>query len=390
MLDAHPQMQPKPSGGLKLAGLIALVVALAIAVGGIALRMKSDQEVKTWTTDQAVPTVSLAKITTGTAQNLVLPGNVQPFSAAAIHARVPGYLKKWYVDIGTNVKAGQLLAEIDTPDLDQQVIQARADLATAQANQNLSATTAKRWAGLLASDAVSRQEADEKAGDLAARSSFANAAKANLDRLLALESFKRITAPFAGVVTTRTTDVGALIGPDTTLFTLADQHRMRIYVRVPQTSSSIVHVGQMADLSAPEFPGQVFSASVAGDARAVDAQSGGLLTELQIDNAKGQLKAGEYVQVTFKLAATNLGVQIPSTALLFRKSGPVVVVMGSGGKVSLKPVKIAHDLGTTIEIASGITAQDKIVDNPAENITSGDQVQVAKPRAQAQAPNAKD
>ena len=389
MLDAHLPLQPKPSGGLKLVGLIALVVAVAVAVGGIALRMKSDHEVKNWTADQSVPTVSLAKITTGVAQNLVLPGNVQPFSAASIHARVPGYLKKWYVDIGTNVKAGQLLAEIDTPDLDQQVIQARADLATAQANQNLSATTAKRWAGLLASDAVSRQEADEKAGDLAARSSFANAAKANLDRLLALESFKRITAPFAGVVTTRTTDVGALIGTDTTLFTLADQHRMRIYVRVPQTSSSVVHVGQMAELSAPEFPGQVFSASVAGDARAVDAQSGGLLTELQIDNAKGQLKAGEYVQVTFKLAATNLGLQVPATALLFRKSGPTVVVMGPDGKVALHPVKIAHDLGATIEIASGITAQDKIVDNPPENITAGDKVQVAK-RAQAQAPNAKD
>jgi RND family efflux transporter MFP subunit len=390
MLDAHPQLQPKPSGGLKRAGLIALVVALAVAVGGIALRMKADHEVKNWTADQAVPTVSLAKITTGAAQNLVLPGNVQPFSAASIHARVPGYLKKWYVDIGTNVKAGQLLAEIDTPDLDQQVIQARADLATAQANQNLSATTAKRWAGLLASDAVSRQEADEKAGDLAARSSFANAAKANLDRLLALESFKRITAPFAGVVTTRTTDVGALIGTDTTLFTLADQHRMRIYVRVPQTSSSIVHVGQMADLSAPEFPGQVFSASVAGDARAVDAQSGGLLTELQIDNPKGQLKAGEYVQVTFKLAATNLGLQVPPTALLFRKSGPTVVVMGPDGKVALHPVKIAHDLGATVEIASGITAQDKIVDNPPENITAGDKVQIAKRNVPAQAPNAKD
>lgn len=385
MLDIPPQHGPKASGGLKLAGVIALIVAAAIVVVGIGLRLKSDHEVKAWTADQAVPTVNLAKITTGAAQALVLPGTVQPFAAASIRARAPGYLKKWYVDIGNTVKAGQLLAEIDTPDLDQQVTQARADLATAQANQSLSATTAKRWAGLLANDAVSRQEADEKAGDLAARTSVANASKANLDRLLALESFKRITAPFAGIITTRTTDIGALIGTDTTLFTLADQHRMRIYVRVPQTLSSAVHIGQTAELTAPEFPGQIFTATVAGDARAVDAQNGGLLTELQIDNAEGQLKAGEYVQVSFKIAATNLGLQVPATALLYRKSGPVVVVVGPGGKVALKPVKIAHDLGATIELASGITAQDKIVDNPQENITAGDKVQIAAPTKAADA-----
>jgi RND family efflux transporter MFP subunit len=372
----------KPSGGLKLAGLIAVIVALIIVVLGLMARLKSDHELKTWTAGQAVPTITLAKVTGGGATTLVLPGSVQPFSLASIHARVPGYLKKWYVDIGANVKDGQLLAEIDTPDLDQQVTQARANLATAQANQTLSASTSKRWADLLASDAVSHQEADEKAGDLAARQSLTNAAKADLDRLLALEGFKRITAPFAGVVTTRSTDVGALIGLDTALFNVADQHRMRIYVRVPQTSSSLVHAGQTAQLTAPEYPGQVFTAVVASDARAVDAQSGGLLTELQIDNASGMLKAGEYVQVSFNLpAVAGQGVTVPSTALLYRDNGPAVALVGPDNKVTIHPVKIAHDLGANIEIASGVTPQDKIADNPPENIATGDTVKIASPKA---------
>jgi RND family efflux transporter MFP subunit len=394
MLDNSSQLRPpqtrqKASGGLKLAGLIAVIIALIVVVIGLMSRLKDDHALKTWTADQATPTLSLAKLAGGEASTLVLPGNVQPFSQASIHARVPGYLKKWYVDIGANVKEGQLLAEIDTPDLDQQVTAARADLATAQANQKLSESTSKRWADLLASDAVSRQEADEKAGDLAARQSLSNAAKANLDRLLALESFKRITAPFAGVVTSRNTDVGALIGTDTALFTVADQHRMRVYVRVPQTSSSLIHNGQMAQLTAPEYPGQTFSAAVASDARAVDAQSGGLLTELQIDNGSGQLKAGEYVQVSFNLPATGTGVLVPSTALLYRNNGPAVAIVGADNKITLKPVKIAHDLGATIEIASGLAPQDKVADNPPENINTGDMVKIASPTAQPKAPDAK-
>jgi RND family efflux transporter MFP subunit len=387
----HPPQykRGKPGGGLKVAGMIAVIVALAIVVLGLMSRLKSEHDLKTWTADQAVPTITLAKVAGGGATTLVLPGSVQPFSSASIHARVPGYLKKWYVDIGANVKDGQLLAEIDTPDLDQQVTQARANLATAQANQKLSESTSKRWADLLASDAVSRQEADEKAGDLSARQSLSNAAKADLDRLLALENFKRITSPFGGVVTTRTTDVGALIGLDTALFTVADQHRMRVYVRVPQTSSAMVHAGQTAQLTAPEYPGQVFTAVVASDARAVDAQNGGLLTELQIDNASGMLKAGEYVQVSFNLPATGQGVVVPSTALLYRDNGPAVVLIGPDNKATIHPVKIAHDLGANIEIASGLTPQDKVADNPPENIATGDVVKIASPNAQPKASNAK-
>jgi RND family efflux transporter MFP subunit len=390
MLDMPPQHR-KPSGaGLKIAGGIAVVIALGVVTVGLVSRARDSHDLKTWTSDQATPTVTLAKIASNGAQTLVLPGSVQPFSSASIHARVPGYLKKWYADLGAVVKTGQVLAEIDTPDLDQQVAQARADLATAQANQKLSESTAKRWADLLTSDAVSRQEADEKAGDLAARQSLSNAAKANLDRLLALENFKRITAPFGGVVTTRTTDVGALIGTDTALFTVADQHRMRIYVRVPQTSSSLIHIGQTAQLTAPEYPGQVFNAVVASDARAVDAATGGLLTELQIDNADGRLKAGEYVQVTFHTAASSgQGVTVPSTALLYRHDGPSVAVVGPDGRLTIRAIKVVHDMGAAVEVGSGVSPQDRIV-NPAENLNDGDVVKVAAPAAsQAKAPDAK-
>ena len=291
-------------------------------VAGLVARVTADQGLKTWSRAQAIPTISLAKVAGGGERQLILPGDVQAFNTAAIHARVSGYLKRWYVDIGTPVKAGQVLADIDTPDLDQQVLQARADLATAQANQSLAATTAKRWAGLVAQDAVSRQEADEKAGDLTAKSSLVNASRANLNRLLALESFKRITAPFDGVVTTRSTDIGALIttggANDPALFTIADQKRLRVYVRTPQNYSALIHHGMTADLSVPEYPGQIFKATVANDARAIAAQTGAMLVELQLDNSDGRLKSGEYAQVTFQLPSAAGVTRIPASALQYR------------------------------------------------------------------------
>ncbi|MGZ6016250.1 MAG: efflux RND transporter periplasmic adaptor subunit, partial [Phenylobacterium sp.] len=243
---------------LKVVGAVAVGVAALVVVAGLVSRVSADQGQKTWTSQQAIPTVNLVKIEGGGQRQLDLPGDVQAFYTAPIHARVSGYLKRWYVDIGTPVKAGQVLADIDTPDLDQQVLQARADLATAQANQALAATTAKRWLGLVAADAVSKQEAEEKTGDLAAKTALVNSSRANLNRLLALEGFKKITAPFAGVVTTRSTDIGALIsatgGPtDPALFTVADQQKLRVYVRVPQNYSALVHRGMTADLTVPEY-----------------------------------------------------------------------------------------------------------------------------------------
>lgn len=376
-----------PAGRLKLAALLAAGVAALVVVLGLAARVSADQSQKTWTSEQAIPTISLAKVEGGGVRQLVLPGDVQALNTAPIHARVSGYLKRWYADIGTHVRAGQILAEVDTPDLDQQVLQARADLATAQANQSLAATTATRWKGLVAADAVSKQEADEKAGDLSAKTSLVNASRANLNRLLALESFKRITAPFDGVVTTRSTDIGALIastgGPtDVALFTVADQRRLRVYVRVPQNYSALVGKGMAADLSVPEYPGQTFRAVVVGGAGAVGAQSGAELVELQLDNADGKIKSGDYAQVIFHLTSAANTLRIPVTAIQYRHNGPVVAVVGANNHVTIRPVVLTRDLGSSVEIGAGLSGADRVVDNPPEALIDGDLVRIAGASAQ--------
>lgn len=366
---------------LKFMGAAAAAVAVIVVAAGLVSRVSADQGQKTWTHEQLIPTISLAKLEVGGERQLSLPGDIQAFYNAPIHARVSGYLRKWYVDIGTPVKTGQLLADIDTPDLDQQVIQARADLATAQANLSLAATTAERWKGLLAADAVSKQEADEKFGDYAAKSSLVNAARANLNRLLALESFKKITAPFAGVVTTRSTDIGQLIttggSNDPALFTVSDQHRLRVYVSAPQAYSALIHKGMAAELTLPEYPGQTFHATVAGQAGAVGPQSGAELVELSLDNPEGKIKSGEYAQVTFKLTAPITTTRVPVTALQYRHAGPVVVVVGPDSHARIRSVVVSRDLGSTVEIGSGLSAGDRVIDNPPEAIADGDLVRIA-------------
>jgi RND family efflux transporter MFP subunit len=366
---------------LKLAGAVAGGVAIVVVAAGVALRVSADQGVASWTREQAIPTVSLAKIEGGGSRELALPAELQAYYAAPIHARVSGYLKRWYTDIGAPVKAGQVLADIDTPDLDQQVMQARADLATAQANQSLAATTAKRWQELLAGDAVSKQDADEKAGDLAAKTSLANAARANLNRLLALESFKRITAPFAGVVTARNTDIGQLIttggANDPALFTVSDQHQLRVYVHAPQNYAALIRQGMAADLTAPEFPGQTFRAVVATRAQALGAQNNAELIELSLDNHDGRLKAGSYAQVTFHLGSPAATTRIPVTALQFRHDGPVVAVVGPDSHARIRPVTLSRDLGSTAEIGAGLSPSDRVIDNPPESLADGDLVRIA-------------
>jgi RND family efflux transporter MFP subunit len=377
---------PEPSARLtpqrlKFAGFIALMIAVLVVAVGVFARVHADQGLKTWTKDQEIPTVSLARLEGAGERDLVLPGAIQALNTAPIHARVSGYLKRWYVDIGANVSAGQVLAEVDTPDLDQQVLQARANLAVAQASQKLAATTAERWKDLLAQNAVSRQEADEKTGDLAARNAAVGAARADLDRLLALGGFKRITAPFAGVVTARNTDIGALIAAgaptDTPLFTIADERRLRIYVQTPQAYSAMVTRGMNADLTVPEHPGETFKAQVVSDARAVNPQSGAVLTELQLDNHDGRLRPGAYVQVAFKLPSPATAVSLPASAIQFRNAGPVVAVVGPDEHVHIRPIKIGRDLGARIEIAEGVQPGARIVDNPPEFLTDGDRVRIA-------------
>ena len=367
---------------LRRVGLIALVIAVLVVAFGLISRGLASQQLKATTLADSVPTVSVIRPTVnGGDQALTLPGDVQANDDAVIHARVSGYLKKWYVDIGAQVKAGQVLADIDTPELDQQLAQARANLATAQANQNLAQITSSRWAGLLAKDAVSKQEADEKTGDLAAKSALTQAARADVDRLTALEAFKRIVAPIDGVVTARNTDIGALIAAgnpaDPGLFTVADERRLRIYVHAPQAYIAQIKPGETAAISVPEHPGQTFQATLTSTSDAVSSQSGTLTVELQIDNAQGQLKPGDYAQVTFNLPRAVGGVSLPASALMFRKSGLSVATLGSDNRVVMKPVAIAVDHGQSVDIATGLQPNDRVVDNPPDSLANNDRVRVA-------------
>lgn len=393
-MSTRPSEPPTPSQEvlrhgamrwLKPAGVAALVVAAGVVGVGLVSRSMASQSLKSWTQAEAIPRVNVVQPDGALAnQTLVLPGQVQAFFDAPIHARVNGYLKAWYDDIGAHVKAGQVLAAIDTPDLDQQYIQAKADLATAIANQKLAQTTANRWNSLLTQDAVSRQEAEEKNGDLEAKSALVNAAKANVQRLGALESFKQIVAPFDGIVTARTTDVGQLISAgalnDPGLFTVSDVHRLRIYVRVPQDYTAQIHPGETVTLSVPEYPARQFQATLVSTSGAIATQSGALLVEAQIDNLDGALKPGDYAQVTFNLPPASGALRLPATAVMFRNDGMTVAVVGPNDRVALKHVTVARDLGTTVEIATGLSPNDAVIDNAPDSIANGELVRVASAR----------
>ncbi|HZC17465.1 MAG TPA: efflux RND transporter periplasmic adaptor subunit [Caulobacteraceae bacterium] len=385
--DATPEEMPRePPRWLKPTLYIGAGLAILIVVVGLLGRVFASQAVKTWTSTQAVPIVQVIHATEDTgSQSLVLPGAVQAFYDASIHARVNGYLKRWYLDIGAPVKAGQLLADIDTPELDQQLVQAKADLATAVANQRLAQTTATRWTGLLTKDAVSQQETDEKTGDLAAKITIVNAAKANVERLEALEGFKRIVAPFDGVVTSRTTDIGQLIAAgapaDPGLFTVSEVNRLRIYVEAPQSYSAELKPGMTAMLTVPEHPGQAFQAALVTTSNAVSVQSGTLQVELQIDNASGQLKPGDYAQVSFALPASTTTVRVPASALMFRQKGLAVATVGPNNRVVIKYVTIGVDQGPFVDLAAGLGVSDRVIDNPPDSIGAGDLVRVASAAA---------
>ena len=371
-----------PPRRLKLIGGIALAAAMVTVAFGVINRVQADQRLRTWTDARAAPVVHVIRVMGDTDTGaLVLPGAIQAFNDAPIHARVSVYLKQWYADIGTQVKAGQVLAEIDTPDLDQQLAQAKADLGTAVANEHLSQITAQRWAGLLAQDAVSRQDADNRNGDLEAKTALVASAQANVHRLEVLESFKHITAPFDGTVTTRSTDIGALISvggvTDTPLFTVSDEKRLRIYVQVPQSYSADIKPGMTATFTVPEYPRRTFTAQLAATADAVTPTTGAQTIQLQIDNSDKALKPGDYAQVHFTLPADHGAIRAPASALMFRDTGMSVAVIGGDGRVVIKPVTIGRDLGATVEIASGLNPSDRIIDNPPDSLRPGDQVQVA-------------
>ncbi|HEY4274650.1 MAG TPA: efflux RND transporter periplasmic adaptor subunit [Rhizomicrobium sp.] len=367
---------------LKFWGVVAVCVAGAIAVGGIALRYYNAHDAARWAQDQDVRTVQLIKLSGVKTGTLILPGDVQSWNNAQIYARVSGYVRKWYVDIGTPVKAGQLLAELDTPDLDGQVAQGVADLNTAIANQKLSAVTAKRWDALLAQGAVARQDADAKDSDLAAKTAIVASARANLTRLQAMESFKRLVAPFDGIVTTRAVDVGALVlvgTPGATpLFTVSDQKKLRIYVRVPQTDASAVQPGMKATFTVPEMPGREFTATLGASADAVASASGTQLLQFQTDNADGIIRPGSYAEVHFSLPPGKGTVHVPATALMFRDQGPVVATVDDTNHVKIKVLTIRRDLGASVEAGSGLSLTDRVIDNPPDAIRDGDLVRIGE------------
>lgn len=366
---------------LKAVGIGGALVAVFAVVFGLALRYHEHHELVQWTDAQLIPTVRLAPASDPAKQHIItLPGHLQAWYSAPIHARVSGYLKAWYKDIGDKVKAGDVLATIDTPELDQQLEQAKAVLVKAQADANLANITAKRWQHLLGSDSVSKQEADEKVGEAAAAQATVLAAKADVDRLSALESFKKIVAPFDGVVTARRTDVGDLItannesGPE--LFSVADTSRMRLYVPVPEVNSERIKPGMKVKLHVPELPGRTFQATLIGDSDAINQRSGSLLAQFVANNSDGALKPGDYAEVQFNLPVDPHLVTIPATALIFRSKGPQVAVLGPDSRVHLHDVHIAVDLGTSLQIDQGLTPSDRVIENPPDSLMDGDKVSV--------------
>jgi membrane fusion protein (multidrug efflux system) len=371
---------------------VATVAGVLVVLGflaGFLPRWHQRNLVRAETVDLATPSVAVVSpIPSHAAAGLVLPAEVRPLLEAPIFSRANGYLKRWLVDIGAHVEAGQLLAEVDTPELDQQLEQARAQLAESEAALALAKTTAERWADLLKTASVSDQENAEKQADYKLKSATVEADRANVHRLEQLQSFERITAPFAGTITARNTDVGDLItvGSGTELFHLAQTRTLRVYVRVPQSVAHGIVTGQSAELLIPEIPGQKFTATVTSTSGAMSTDSRTLLTELQVDNSHDEILPGSYAQVRFLDSQAGAVLTLPANTLLFRAEGLQVGVVGPDSKVGLRSVSIGRDFGQTVEILSGVDAADRVVVNPSDSLVSGTSVRIAETSPTTKAP----
>jgi len=390
-LNHHPEDSPgqtndqtsrSGSGRLVLFWIVAFILFAALGIYGWLHRRHVDQVLADQTMKSAVPYLAVVHAQPMNSQSdLILPGTLQAYVESPIYARTNGYLSKWYKDIGSKVTKGDLLAEIETPEIDQQLAQARADLVTAQANLGLSSTTATRYQDLIKTDSVSKQEVDNAVGDLAAKKSTATSAEANVRRLQDLESFKRVYAPFTGVITQRNTDIGMLInagngGGNTSLFTLAQIDPLRVFVAVPQTYAPSIHVGMQACLELQEFPGRTFCGQVTRTADAIDASTRTLNTEVDVPNHSGTLLPGAYAQVHFDIKANVSRLALPINALLFRPEGNMVAVVDANNRIQLKPVAIGRDMGSTVEVVGGIDTNDAIVVNPPDALEQGEEVHV--------------
>jgi RND family efflux transporter MFP subunit len=374
---------------LLTAATAALLLASAVVGYGFIERAQSKQEVVQWTNAQAIPTVALAQlIPGGTHQTLTLPGNIQPFNKVALLARVNGYVKSWDHDIGSTVKAGQVLATIDAPDLDQQLSQAKATLASVRANHQIASLTASRNNILLQKQIVAQQLADQTDADAKAKEAVVDANEANVRQLEAMQSFKTLAAPFDGVVTARNVELGMLInsgGSGQPLFEVSDLHRVRIYVQVPQSFSAGLVPGMKAKFEMPQYPGVQFEATLSHISKSINASSHSMQVELQADNAAGKFFGGSYCNVHFEIPSDANLVKLPSTALVTGNQGTQVAVLDGNNKVVLKNVQLGRDLGDSVEITAGLSPSDRVINSPPETLAAGDTVRVAAATPQAAA-----
>ena len=378
--DVHSN-RPSPRS-LRLAAIIFVVLAVCIVGYGVVSRAAQNSSLHDLTEEQALPTVAVVKPSkVENESGLELPGRLQAFIRAPIYARVPGYLKSWKHDIGDKVKAGDLLAEIDTPDLDQQLLQARANLTVSQANANFAKTTADRWKSLAGTDAVAKQDVETRTSTYDAQEAQVKASKAAVDQLVAEEGFKRLVVPFDGVVTARETDIGALINVGASggaeLFVVSATDKLRMYVSVPQNFVPSVPSGTKATITVPEHPGTSYSGVVDSSSQAVDPSTGTTLMQVIVDNKAGELMPGGYASVNLHSSGVANVVSVPSSALIFDAKGLSMATLDANNRVVIKPVKIERDLGAVIEIASGLTVDDRVIQNPPDGIDNGAAVRLA-------------
>ena len=367
--------------------VVGLLLAGAAVARGVSTRTRALAVVAQETSEQAIPAVAAISPTRGAPQEeILLPGTIQAFADAPIYARTNGYLKKWYADIGTRVRAGQLLAEIDTPEVDQQLQQARAELGTAQANARLAQTTAERYRDLIQTDSVSRQDLDNANGNLEAREAAVESARANVRRLEQLQAFRRIEAPFDGVVTARNTDIGALIDTGSNskeLFHVSAVHTVRVFINVPQVYSRAAQPGLSATLSLKEYPDRRFTGTLTRTANAIDVASGTLLTEIDVDNRKGELLPGAYAEVHLKLPTPADTLKLPVDALIFKSDGLQVATVDGSNHVSLVSVTTGRDYGDSVEIVAGLKGGERVIANPPDSLTPGQLVRIVAPPSAA-------
>jgi multidrug efflux pump subunit AcrA (membrane-fusion protein) len=388
--------------------LCALLLAVILAIFGILPRIHAEKKLVQDTNESAIPQVLVIQPKAGApTQEIVLPGNMQAYEDAPIYSRTDGYLKKWYVDIGGHVKKGQLLAEIESPEVDQQLLQGRADLSTAQANLQLSQTTSARFTDLLKSDAVSQQDTDNAVSDTKAKQTMVKSAQANVSRLEQLQSFEKITAPFDGVITARNTDTGQLInsgnastgtstglgnsaagsstGNSRELFHIAAINTLRVFINVPQIYSNDAKPSTIADLTLDQFPGRKFSGKLVRNANAIDLATRTLLVEVDVKNNTGELLPGSYAAVHLKLNSSRPTLLLPVSALVFRTQGLQVATLGENNRAHLTSITMGRDFGTQVEVVSGLAPNQKVIDSPPDSLVEGEEVRVIAPQTQSNA-----